>query len=166
MKIQRPKLFSCFTFWKYCWKLSLTLEDRDSAKDNLTYLYIHTVGDLHTTQPTKVCFFPFTAYENNSWLMEAVLNSPSGSGTFDKHFITHPPFVRGINQKRKPTNSVWVAHASTQANNGDLNSARDKPLYHPHNPKAVSSQDSEWWQLLKKINVIVKLTGQPTELTE
>ena len=47
-----------------------------------------------------------------------------------------------------------------------MNSASDEPKYHPHNPKSVSSRDSERWQLLKKINKIVKLAGQPTESTQ
>ena len=37
---------------------------------------------------------------------------------------------------------------------------------HPHNPKAATSQDSERWQLLKKINEIIKVTGNSAESTQ
>jgi hypothetical protein len=36
-------------------------------------------------------------------------------------------------------------------------------MLHPHNPKAAASQDSEQWKLLKKINEIIKVTGNPAE---
>ena len=53
-------------------------------------------------------------------------------------------------QLPSPSHKVLQMLRNTQANDGDLNSASDEPEYHPHNPKAVSSRDSERWQLLKK----------------
>lgn len=46
---------------------------------------------------------------------------------------------------------------STQGKAGDDESGN------PHNPKAVASQNSERWQLLKKINEIIKVSGNSAE---
>jgi hypothetical protein len=82
-------------------------------------------------------------------------DSPSGSGMFNELSSLIP--IRLRHQSEEEASAVRVAHTrNTQANAGDLNSAGDKSeAPYPHNPKAAASQDSERWQLLKKINEIV-----------
>lgn len=73
--------------------------------------------------------------------------------------------IRLRHESKEEACAVRVARTrNTQADDGDLNSASDKSEYH-HIPKAIAaaSQDSERWQLLKKINEIIKVTGNSAE---
>ena len=64
-----------------------------------------------------------------------------------------------------------VRTRSSQAKAGghsDLDSGsgyESESMLRPHNAKAVASQDSERWQLLKKINEVIKVTGNSAEST-
>ena len=93
----------------------------------------------------------------------SALDSPSGSGTFNELSLLIP--IRLRNESEEEACTVRVARTrNTQVDDRDLNSASDKSEYH-HNPKAVAaaSRDSERWQLLKKINQIIKVTGSSAE---
>ena len=92
-------------------------------------------------------------------------DSPSGSGTFNELSSLIP--IRLRHQSEEEASAVRVAcSGDLQENAGSFNSASDESAHPPcdnFNPKAAASRDSERWQLLKKINEIIRNSGESAQ---
>ena len=80
-------------------------------------------------------------------------------------FHLSSPSIHFRHQSEEEASAMQVAHKrSTEVlKSGEVDSSNDKPednsTLYLNNPKAVASQDSEWWKLLKKINEVIKTSG-------
>lgn len=96
-----------------------------------------------------------------SLISGSALDSTSESGTLNELSSLIP--IRFRHQSEEEAGAVRVASTrNTQVNAGALDSASNESE-DSHNPKAVASRDSERWQLLKKINEIIKVSGNSAE---
>lgn len=89
----------------------------------------------------------------------SAIDPTSGSGTINKLSSLIP--IRLRHQSEEEASAVRVAHTgSSQV--GD----EPEPMHKSHNPKALASRNLERWQLFKKINEIIKTSGNATESTQ
>ena len=143
---------------------SLTPTERVSIQENLGGLRPHTEGNFTQSGQQRYVFICLSDSHSRNIADHAgsasTLDSIAGSETFNELSSLIP--IRFRHQSEEEASAVRVTQTrSTQVpKHGNVDSS-DESRYavHPHSNKAVASQESERWKLLKKIHEVVKVTS-------
>ncbi|KAN0132137.1 hypothetical protein V8E53_010056 [Lactarius tabidus] len=119
---------------------NLTPVERASVQDNITTLHSDTLASF--TEPGQ----------------QSTLDPASGSGTINELSSLIP--IRLRHQSEEEASSVRAACTRSSQVDGP------ESTHHTHNPKVLASRNSERWQLFKKINEMIKTSGNSAESTQ
>ncbi|KAN0127724.1 hypothetical protein V8E53_014444 [Lactarius tabidus] len=122
---------------------NLTPAEKVSVQDNIAGLHSHTLATF--AQPGQ---------QSGS-----ILDPTSGTGTINE--LSSLISIRLRHQSEEEASAVRVACTRSSQDDESVSFT-----HHPHNPKALASHNSEQWQLFKKINEVIKASGNSAGSTQ